>query len=150
MPLTARDIMTPNPVTVQPETTIAEASRLLLEHRFNGLPVVDARGMLKGILCQSDLVAQHKSFAVPSFFTLLDGYIPLQFPGKIEDQLQRMSAMLVGEVMTPHPRTVDPGTPVDVIAGLMVDEHYHTLPVVELDRLVGVIGKTDILRTVAR
>ena len=147
MPLTAKDIMTLNPISVSPEMTIAEASKIMLDRRFNGLPVVDAEGAVKGIICQSDLVMQHKQFAVPSFFFLLDGYIPLQWPGKFEEQVQRMSAATVGEAMTPNPRTVTPDTPVEDIASLMVDEKYHTLPVVENGRLAGIVGKEDILRT---
>lgn len=150
MTLTARDIMTSEPVTVTPETTIAEASKIMLDRRFNGLPVVDGEGRLAGIICQSDLVMQHKEIAVPSFFFLLDGFIPLQWPGKYEEQVQRMLALTVGEAMTARPRTVRPDTPVATIAALMVDEKYHTLPVVEDDQLVGVVGKEDMLRTIAR
>lgn len=147
MPLTARDIMTAHPVTITPETPVAVASKILLENRFNGLPVVDSEGNLQGILCQSDLVMQHKHLQIPSFFTLLDGFIPLQFPGKFEEQMKRMSAVVVKDAMTPNPETVHPDMPLEAIATLMVDEKYHTLPVVENGKVVGVIGKEDILRT---
>lgn len=150
MPLTARDIMTSTPVTVSPETSVTEASRILLDNRFNGLPVVDAAGTLLGIICQSDLVMQHKKFHVPSFFFLLDGFIPLQSPKKMEEQLERMSAATVGQAMTAHPRAIAPDTPLEQIADLMVDDKYHTLPVVENGKLVGVVGKEDVLRTLVR
>ena len=147
MPLQAKDIMSVNVVSVSPETSIAEASRLMLEHRFNGLPVVDAQGTLLGILCQSDLIVQHKKFKVPSFFFLLDGFIPLQSPHKTEEQLERMAAATVGQAMTRNPRVIAPDTPLRDIADLMVDDKYHTLPVVEQGRLVGVVGKEDVLKT---
>lgn len=150
MPLTARDIMTPDPVTVTPDTPIAQASKIMLEQRFNGLPVVDELGHLLGIICQSDLVMQQKKFSIPSFFFLLDGYIPLQSPKKFEEQLQRMAAAKVGELMTRNPRGITPDTPLDEIAALMVDDKYHTLPVLEGGKLIGVVGKEDILRTMVR
>lgn len=149
MALTARDIMTPDPVTVTPETSIAAASKLMLERRFNGLPVVDEAGELKGILCQSDLVMQHKDIPVPSYFFLLDGYIPMQWPGKHEEEVQRMLAVTVGEAMTNNPRAVTPDTPVTELASLMVNKNFHTLPVVDKGKLVGVVGKEDMLRTIA-
>lgn len=150
MPLKARDIMTANPVTVTPQTPVADAAKILLERRFNGLPVVDEAGVLQGILCQSDLVMQQKKFSIPSFFFLLDGFIPLQSPKKVEEQLQRMAAAEVGQLMTRQPKCISPETTLDEIAALMADDKYHTLPVLEGDKLVGVVGKEDVLRTMAR
>jgi CBS domain-containing protein len=49
--------------------------------------------------------------------------------------------------MTRDPVTVKPDTNIEAIAGLMVDSNLHTLPVVEEGRLVGIIGKADVLRT---
>ena len=68
---TARDIMTANVITVTPETEIVQAARMLLDNRINGLPVVDAKGRLVGIVCQSDLIVQQKRVRVPSLFTFL-------------------------------------------------------------------------------
>lgn len=149
MTITARDIMTANPMTVTPETSIADASKLLLEHRFNGLPVVNADGVLQGILCQSDLVMQHKRLEIPSFFFLFDGYIPLQFPQKLEEKIEKMSAVNVGQAMTAHPKTITPETPLEEIATLMVTGS-DSLPVVEHGKLVGIVGKEDVLRTMVK
>lgn len=149
MSLTARHIMTPDPVTVSPKTLIVEASRIMLERRFNGLPVVNDNGELLGIVCQSDLVNQHKKFRIPSFFFLLDGFIPLQSPRKMEEDIERMAAAEVGQIMTHKPYTITPDTTLDEIAVLMVDKKYHTLPVVEGGKLVGIVGKEDMLRTMA-
>ena len=75
--LTAKDIMTKDPITVSPDTEITRAAKLLLDKGVNGLPVVDREGKLLGIICQSDLIAQQKGLPIPSIFTLLDGFIPL-------------------------------------------------------------------------
>ena len=60
--LKAKDIMTRNPITVSPETEIRQAAALLLKKRINGVPVVNDKGRLVGILCQSDLIAQQKGY----------------------------------------------------------------------------------------
>jgi CBS-domain-containing membrane protein len=104
-------------------------------------------GQLVGILCQSDLVAQHKRLPVPTLITLLDSFVRLSSDKEIEKQARKIAAMTVGEAMTSKPVTVKPDTGIETIAGLMVDSNLHTLPVVEDGQLVGIIGKEDVLRT---
>ena len=144
---TARDIMTPDPVTIGPEASIAEAVKILLEKKFNGLPVVDETGRVLGVICQSDLVAQQQRLDVPSIFTLFDGFIPLPGWKKAEETFMKMNALIVKEAMTPKPVTAAPDTPIEDLASLMVKAKYYSLPVVEDGKLIGIIGKEDILRT---
>lgn len=103
--LTAQDIMTKNPITIGPEASIGEAVKILLEKRFNGLPVVNAEGALLGVICQSDLVAQQKKLEMPSVFSILDGFIPIGWKNAEKD-LQKMTALTVKEAMTVSPVTV--------------------------------------------
>ena len=147
MELTARDIMTKEPITVFPETEIGEAAKLLLDKKLNGVPVVDKAGKLVGILCQSDLIKQQKKLPLPSIFTLLDGFIPLTSMKHLEKEVRKITGTKVSDTMTPNPVTVPPDMTIQEIAGLMVDRKYHTLPVVDKGNLVGIIGKEDILRT---
>ncbi|CAK7070356.1 MAG: Inosine-5'-monophosphate dehydrogenase [Desulfovibrio sp.] len=146
---TAKDIMTLNPITVSPKDSIAEAVKILLEKRFNGLPVVED-GKLVGLLCQSDLVAQQQRMEVPSMFTIFDGFLPLSNWSKAEQEFKKMNALVVEEAMTRKPETAAPDTPLDDIASLMVKSKYYSLPVVEDGKLVGIIGKEDILRTLVQ
>jgi CBS domain-containing protein len=142
-----KDIMTTDLVTFTPETDVVKAAQILLDRHINGAPVVDGSGRLVGILCQSDLVAQQKKIPVPTLFTLLDGVFQLTSKKQIEKELGKIAALTVAESMTPDPVTVSPDTAIETVAALMVDSSYHTLPVVENDRLVGIIGKEDVLRT---
>ncbi|MFP4475948.1 MAG: CBS domain-containing protein [Desulfatibacillaceae bacterium] len=144
---TAKDIMTREVVSVGPETEVAEAARLLLERHINGVPVVDEAGQLVGILCQSDLISQQKRLSLPSLFTTLDGFIPLTSLKKVEREIEKMAAATVGDLMTKKVRSVEPDTGVDEIATLMVNKNYHTIPVVDGGKLVGVVAKEDILKT---
>ncbi|MGD9172936.1 MAG: CBS domain-containing protein [Desulfobacterales bacterium] len=145
--LKAKDIMTKKVITISPDTEIANAAKILLEKRINGLPVVDAFGRLVGILCQSDLVVQQKSIPIPSVFTLLESFIPLTSMKRIDKEVEKIAALTVKQAMTPNPVTIGPDTDIEEVARLMVDKKYHTLPVVEGDKVVGIVGKEDVLKT---
>jgi CBS domain-containing protein len=145
--LKAKDIMTTKVVSVTPGTGITEVAKLLLEEHINGVPVVDEKGNLVGIICRSDLIAQQKKLPLPSFFNLLDTFIPIVSPGKIDREVEKISAARAEQAMTPDPVTVDPQTGLEEIAAIMVNKSFHTIPVVEEGKLVGIIGKEDVLRT---
>jgi CBS domain-containing protein len=145
--LKVKDIMTKDIITVTPDTEVVKAAKILLEKRINGLPVVDDSGKLVGILCQSDLIAQQKSIPIPSLFTLLDGFMPLKIMKRIDKEVEKIAAIMVEQAMTPKPVTVDPDADIEDVARLMVDKNYHTLPVLDGGKVVGIVGKEDILKT---
>jgi len=145
--LKVKDVMTKELITVSPDTEIVHATKLLLENRINGVPVTDETGKLVGILCQSDMIAQQKKLPVPSFFTFLNGLITLTSMKQFEKQVQKIAATTVAQAMTPNPVTVRPDTNIEEVAALMVDNNFHTIPVVDEGELVGIVGKEDILRT---
>ena len=139
--------MTKKVIVVHPETEIVQAARLLLEHHINGLPVVDQEGRLEGMICQDDLITQQKKLPLPSYFIILDSLIPLTSQKDIEKALKKMAAVTVAEVMSSDPITVESETELEEIATLMVKHTIHTVPVLDQGRLVGIVGKEDILKT---
>ena len=145
---TAADIMTVNPVTVTPGTTLREAAKLLLDGHFNGLPVVED-DKLVGMLTQSDIISMDKKVKSPGFFLMLGGYIPMQMPGQLSRDLHRMAATTVGEIMSPDPFTITPQTTTEEIADIIVEKRYYSLPVVEDGKLVGIVGMEDMLKRLA-
>jgi CBS domain-containing protein len=145
--LKAKDIMTREVITISPDTEIAQVAKLLLTKRINGVPVVNDTGELVGILCQSDLIIQQKNIPIPSLFTLLDGYIPLTSSKKLDRVVEKIMATKAADAMTANPVTVNPDTGIEEIAALMVEKSYHTLPVVDAGKLVGIVGKEDVLKT---
>jgi len=145
--LTVKDIMKTDIISVSPETEITHATKLLLENHINGVPVIDQNEKIVGIICQSDVIAQQKKLPIPSFFSFLDGFISLSSMKNLEKEVKKISAVTVSQAMTPNPVTVGPDTSIEVVAALMVDSNYHTIPVVEGGKLVGIVGKEDVLRT---
>lgn len=145
--LRVKDIMTKDLITVSSNMGIADATKILLEKRINGVPVVDETGELVGILCQSDLITQQKKFPVPSLFTFWDGIFSFTSIKQIEKEVRKISAITVADAMTPNPVSVGPETSIDEVADLMVENNFHTLPVVDEGKLVGIVGKEDVLKT---
>ena len=100
MPPTVADVMTPSPIVVQPETSLAEAVKILAERRISGLPVVDTTGKLIGVISETDLMWQETGVKSPAFITILDSVIFLENPAKYEQELHKALGQTVGEVMT--------------------------------------------------
>ncbi|MBT3310377.1 MAG: CBS domain-containing protein [Desulfobacteraceae bacterium] len=148
--LKAKDIMAREVITVTTSIEIVQAAKILIENNINGLPVVDDDGALVGILCQSDLIAQQKNIPVPSLFTLLDGFIPLTSLKKVERDIQKITAITVADAMTEDPVSVNSDTGIGEVAELMVDKNFHSIPVVDDGKLVGIIGKEDVLQTLIK
>ncbi|MEW6220356.1 MAG: CBS domain-containing protein [Thermodesulfobacteriota bacterium] len=147
---TAREIMTPQPITVSPDLPIERLAAVLWEKRISGAPVVDADGQLLGVVTESDLVDRAKKVHLPTVVTLLDAFLVLERPSKLESEWRKLTASTVADIMTRHPVTVDGETSLEEVATIMAERRLHTLPVTKAGRLVGVIGKADIIRTLAR
>lgn len=145
---TARDIMGTKVISITPDTLITKAAKILLENHINGMPVVNYDEELVGILCQSDLIFQQKEVPLPPIISILDSIIPLSSSSKLEKELEKLSAATVEQAMVKDPVTVTADANVSEIATLMVEKHFHTIPVVEGKKLIGIIGKEDILRTI--
>ena len=145
--ITAKDIMTREVITISPDTEIAQAAKLLLTNRINGVPVINDAGKLVGILCQRELIIQHKNIPIPSLFTLLDGFISLTSSKKLDKEVEKIAATKVADAMTANPITVNSDTGIADVATLMVEKSYHTLPVVDAGNQVGILGKEDVLKT---
>ncbi|MEH2301467.1 MAG: CBS domain-containing protein [Nostoc sp.] len=118
-PPTARDLMSSPVRTILPETTIAEAQRILLRYGQSGLSVVDAQGQLVGIISRRDIdIALHHGFN----HAPVKGY------------------------MTTNLKTITPDTTLPQIESVMVTYDIGRLPVLENGQLVGIVTRTDVLR----
>ncbi len=147
--MTAKDIMETQVISVSPDMEIKKAVTLLLDNHINGVPVVDDENRIVGLLCQSDLIFQQKEIHMPPILTLLDSYIPLVSSQKLEEELNKIAATRVEQAMVTDVTTVTADTPITEIANLMVEKHFHTIPVVDGMTVIGIIGKEDVLKTMS-
>ena len=148
--LYARDIMTTEVLTVSPETSIADLSKTLENRQIGGVPVVDQGGRLVGVITQSDLLERARDLELPPAINILDLHIYLQIPSHLIQRVEKMLGTTVGDCMSAEPVTVAADTPVSQIAALMAKQKMHTIPVLKGGKIVGVIGKMDLVRAMAR
>ncbi len=143
--LKAKDIMKTDVITVSPETTVEELGRLLIKNRISGAPVLDTTNKLVGIVTENDLIKQNTRFHIPTLLRLFDAIIPLEGFRSVEDEIKRMSASTVAEICARDVITIDPETSLQDIATIMYEKKIHLLPVMSDEKLVGVIGKIDLI-----
>jgi CBS domain-containing protein len=143
--MNVRELMTSPVTTVAPTAAVADIARIMLEEHVGGVPVVDTRGVVIGIVTESDLVAKHARVHMPTYFSILGLSFPVGARHTDED-LRRALAVSAQDLMTRDVVVVGPDTPVDDAATMMVEHHVNPLPVVERGRLVGIVSRTDIVR----
>jgi acetoin utilization protein AcuB len=124
-----KDVMTKNPVTITPETSVTEAKALMTKQKINKLPVLDKSGALVGILTKNDLIK-----ATPSDATTLDMY----------ELSYLLSKLTVEKVMHKDVKTVVETETVEEAARLMADYSIGCLPVMKGDLITGIITETDL------
>jgi len=144
--LTAKDIMSANVVTVKKDASIDALAGLFVKHKVNGIPVVGDADDVIGIVTEGDLIEQNKNLHIPTVITLFDAVIFLESNKKFEAEMKRLAATKVEDIYQSKVLTVNPDEPVTRVAAIMADEDIHTLPVVRDGKLVGVIGKLDVIK----
>jgi CBS domain-containing protein len=140
------DVMTRQVITVGPDTSISEAARLMLENRISGLPVVEGRGRLIGIVTEGDFLRRTEAGTTrrrPRWLEFLIG------PGRLADEFVRTHGRKVEDVMTPDPRIVTEDTPLEDAVQLMERNNIKRLPVVRGDQLVGILSRANLLSALA-
>ena len=145
--LTVGEIMTKEVITVKKTTTIRELAALITKHRIGSAPVVDDLGNLIGIVTESDLIEQDKSLHIPTVISLFDWVIYLESDKKFEKELKKVTGQTVADIYTEQVETVAPTTPVNEVADLMSRKKIHTLPVVAGNKLVGIVSRIDLIKT---
>jgi acetoin utilization protein AcuB len=119
------DMMTLHPLTTTPNTSVAAALRLMMQHEYHQLPVMSSQGHVVGIINQRDC-RRALGMADPA--------------APIPDNPAR-----VGDHMQPAPISVEPNTPVQEAARLITTHHIRALPVIRGETLVGIITVSDLL-----
>jgi CBS domain-containing protein len=138
------DVMTKEVVTVPVTASLKDVAALLVEHGISGLPVVDESRCVLGVVSEADILMKERTPPVHSlvFATL--------HPSEVLEEELRGDARSAGEAMTTPPIVIDPNRPLAEAATLMLEFKVNRLPVVEDERLVGIVTRADLVRAFTR
>lgn len=140
-----RTIMTAPVVSVFPSDSILDAARLMLSMRGSGLPVVNDRGTLVGLVSEADLMRRELGTQQKRSWWLE----LLVSPGKRADEYVHANGRKVEEIMATKILTTGPDASLDDIVELMARHGVKRLPVLEAGEIVGIVSRADLLRALA-
>lgn len=141
-----KDIMTSPVVSIEPDMTVIQAVRIMLQRHISGLPVIDKSGRLLGVVTEGDFLRRAETGTQrqrPRWLEFLIG------PGRLAEEYTHAHGRKVGEIMTPDPLTVDEETPLEQAVRLMEKHRIKRLPVVRGDRVVGILSRANLLHALA-
>ena len=147
--LTAKDIMTREVISVDPVLPVEKLAALFYEKKIGGAPVIDADNNLLGVVTESDLIDQAKNIHIPTAVAILDSFLFLENPSKMDQEIKKMAGRTVEDIYSKELVTVNVDTPLSEIATIMSEKKIHTVPVLEDGELSGVVGKSDLIRAIS-
>ena len=138
----ASDVMTRDVITIDPDQTVLQAARLMLQHRISGLPVIDHSGRLVGVLSEGDFLRRRETKTERRRSRWLEF---LMGPGKIASEYTHTHGSKVGEVMSTDVQAVDENASLEDIVELMEHHRIKRVPVMCGQELVGIITRSNLM-----
>lgn len=141
-----KDIMTREVITVRTEVTINEIARILVENKISGVPVVDAAGLLVGIVSEGDLLHKETSPRIPDFINILGAIIFYNGVQRYNEDFKKLVAKQACDIMTEKVVVVSEEAEVQKVAELMLQHGINRVPVMAGDKIAGIISRADIIK----
>ena len=142
----AKDVMTHCVVSISPDAPVVDAIARMVSHQVSGMPVIDAAGQLVGMVTEGDFLRRaemHTEAPERRWLELLMG------PASSADDYARSHGRTVRDVMSPHVFTVREESPLADVVRLMEEHNVKRIPVVDADRVVGIVSRADLMVALA-
>ena len=140
------EVMTSNAISVQPKTMVGDAVRIMLANHLSGLPVLDEQGTLVGVVTEGDLLRRAEIGTEGGQAGWLKALLQ---PASVAADYVATHSRHVSGVMSHNPVFVTPGTSLAEAVQIMLRKRIKRLPVLEDNRLIGVVSRSDLLRALA-
>lgn len=138
----ASDVMTPDVISADPDATVLQAARYMLQHHISGLPVIDTTGKLVGILSEGDFLRRRETRTEHKRSRWLEF---LMGPGKIAAEYSHTHGSKVSEVMTRDVYTVSDDASLEDIVKLMERRRIKRVPVLRGNKVVGIVTRSNLM-----
>jgi len=146
--MVAKEVMTKDVVTVRTDTPVAEIARLMAEKGISGVPVLDDKDCLVGMVTENDLLLKHGHSKSPPRLALFGLWV---VPDEAVETAYKKArpAAVAEDVMTRNVVTFAEDDDIDTIARTMVKKNINRVPIVRDCQVVGIVTRADILRAIA-
>ncbi len=145
--LFAKDIMTKKVITIDKDSTVGDLAKLLIKKKISGVPVVDEKKVIVGIITEGDIILKESSLPLPISFSY-------SFMNKYETYTKSTEEYLktkVEDVMTRTVRTVKEDEPLSKVVNVMLNNKINRVPVLDKENtLVGIITRADIIESILK
>jgi len=138
----ASEIMTPDVISADPDATVLQAARHMLQHHISGLPVIDKTGALVGILSEGDFLRRRETHTDRRPSRWLEF---LMGPGKLAAEYTHTHGSKVSEVMTTKMHTISEDTPLEKIVEMMERYRIKRVPVLRGKKVVGIVTRANLM-----
>ena len=145
--LLAKDIMTKKVITISKDATLAELAKLLIKNKISGVPIVDEKEELVGIVTEADLIIKESNLPFPlSFsFAFLESYE--SYTKSTKEYLETR----VEEVMSTNVKTAREDMPISKVVNIMINNNINRLPILNNGgKLTGIITRADIIKSIIK
>ncbi|CCO07092.1 CBS domain-containing protein [Desulforamulus hydrothermalis] len=146
----AKDIMKTDVITVTADTNIKDIAQILTDKGISGVPVVNQEGKLVGIVTEGDLLHKEANPRIPKFFGILGAMIYFGGVDQYREDFKKLAALKASEIMTSEVITVSKETDIRTIATLMIEHNIKRIPVVENGKVLGIVSRSDIIKTLTQ
>jgi CBS domain-containing protein len=146
MAMKVKDVMTAPVISVEPDASIWEAVRIMLQRHISGLPVIDKGGRLVGMVSEGDFLRRAETGTQRQRPHWLEF---LMAPRRLAEEYTRTHGRKIQDIMTPNPLTVTEGTPLDEVVGTMEKRRIKRLPVVRGNDVVGIVTRANLVHALA-
>lgn len=142
----AKDIMVTEVITIKQHATIEEIARVLIDNKISGVPVVDEAGHLMGMVTEGDLLHKETNPRLPHAVNILGAIIYYNGVEQYNEDFKKMMASQALNIMTDKVITVTAEQEVEDIVKVMLEHGIKRVPVVEGERIIGIISRADIVK----
>ena len=142
----ALDVMTTTIISVKPETPIRDVAKVLADHRISGVPVINAKGSLVGVISEGDLIRRTE---LDTDERRRSWWLDLFSSDRQAEDYIKSHARTVQDVMTTDVISVDDETPLSEVAHIMETHRIKRVPVLRDGRLVGIVSRANLVQALA-
>jgi len=150
--MNARELMSSPAITVGPDAKVQDVARTMREAQISGVPVVDAAGSLLGVITELRLIERSAPVKQPRYLAVLSGMIPVSLEEyrDYREQVKLVLATNAAELMDGDADSIEPDAELDAILAFMREPERTMLPVIEKNKVIGVVTRTDLVRVLEK